>query len=47
MQYPPPPLKEEDDEELPGDTFEGTFEHGKRHGKVSSQLTCSERSGNN
>lgn len=33
MRYPPPPLKDEEDEEKPGDTFEGTMEHGKRAGR--------------
>lgn len=32
MKYPPAPVGE-DEEEKPGDSYEGTFEHGKRHGK--------------
>uniref|UniRef100_A0A7S0R255 Radial spoke protein 10 n=1 Tax=Chlamydomonas leiostraca TaxID=1034604 RepID=A0A7S0R255_9CHLO len=32
MKYPPAPVGE-DEEEKPGDTYEGEFAHGKRHGK--------------
>lgn len=31
MSYPPPPLKDEE-EEKPGDSYAGQMEHGKRHG---------------
>ena len=33
MAYPPPPMGEDDEEEKPGDKFEGTMEHGVRQGK--------------
>lgn len=33
MEYPPPPMGEDDEEEKPGDKFEGTMEHGVRTGK--------------
>ncbi|GLC42459.1 hypothetical protein PLESTF_000814700 [Pleodorina starrii] len=33
MEYPPPPMDEEDEDEKPGDKFEGTMIHGVRQGK--------------
>ncbi len=42
MKYPPPPAGE-DEEEKPGDSYEGHFEHGKRHGQVGRALSRSTR----
>jgi hypothetical protein len=42
MKYPPPPAGE-DEEEKPGDVFEGNFIHGKRNGQVRGtphHVTC-------
>jgi hypothetical protein len=36
MKYPPTPAAGDDEEEKPGDVYEGVFEHGKRHGQASS-----------
>jgi radial spoke head protein 1 len=33
MEYPSPPMGEDDEEEKPGDKFEGTMSHGVREGQ--------------